>query len=144
MLAFISIPMDENKRILLQHERIGFSSMDEQDQADLLIWHNVETINKLTPGFQADLIPIEVGKRYITLSKNRFREYFIKSGYIEKLNDIHRQSPKLDSQWVEQTSDSRYQLKVQERGGLVHIEFFDSYDEVIDYFVDWKFRTFDR
>ena len=118
--------------------------MDEQDQADLLIWHKVETINKLTPGFRADFIPIEVASRYITISKSKFREYFIKSGFIEKLNDIHRQFPKSDSQWVELTTDFKYQLKVQERGGLVHIEFFENYDNVIDYFVDWKYKTFNR
>lgn len=136
--------MDRSKEIFLEHEKIGFPSISEQDQADMLIWHNPAIINKLTPGFEANFIPSEVGKRYISISKNSFRAYFKTSGYIEKLYENHQQFPMQDSQWVEKTEDSKYQLMVQERGGLVHIEFFESYDDMIDYFVDWKFKTFNR
>lgn len=134
--------MDE-ERIYKVHEEIGFPSITEQEQADILIWHDVKIINRLTPGFEADYIPPGVAKRYVNLTKDRFRELFSSSGYIETLYDTHLKYPKLDSQWVEKTKDSKYVLKVQERGGLVHLEYFDCYDDVINYFVDWIYKTYD-
>ncbi|SMG53856.1 hypothetical protein SAMN05661096_04105 [Marivirga sericea] len=136
--------MQQAKEIYLEHEKIGFPKISEQDQANMLIWHSPEIINKLTPGFNAEFIPPEVAKKYISISKETLREHFKGSGYIERLNENHKLFPKQDSQWVEKNGVSGYQLKVQERGGLVHIEFFDSYEELIDYFVTSKFKTFSR
>jgi len=134
--------MDAEK-IYKIHEGIGFPTLSEKEQADILIWHDVEIINKLTPGFKAEYIPQEVAKKYIKLPKDKFRVFFISSGYIEKLYDTHLKYPKLDSEWVEKTKDSKYVLKVQERGGLVHIEYFDDYESVIDYFVNWIYKIYD-
>jgi hypothetical protein len=131
------------ERVYKVHEEIGFPSITEKEQADILIWHDVEIINRLTPGFKSEYIPPAVAKRYVKLTKDRFKALFSSSGYIEKLYDTHLKYPKLDSQWIEKTKDSKYILKVQERGGLVHIEYFDHYDNVINYFVDWIYKTYD-
>lgn len=133
----------DSDSIYTTHEGIGFPTISEKEQADILIWHDAEIINRLTPGFKADYIPNEVAKKYIKLTKDTFRNLFITSGYIEQLYDTHLRYPKLDSKWVEKTKDSKYVLKVQERGGLVHIEHFDDYESVIDYFVDWFYKTYD-
>jgi hypothetical protein len=134
----------ESQRIYEIHERLGFPPISEKDQADILIWHDVGIINKLTPGFEAEFIPPAVAKQYVKLTKEKFRELFIVSGYIERLYEKHLEYPRLDSEWVEKTEDSKYQLKVQERGGLVHLENFEDYDRVIDYFVNWMYRVFDQ
>ena len=131
------------EQIYNEHEKIGFPKISEKEQADILIWHDVNIINKLTPDFKAEIIPPAVAKQYVRLSKRKFRKYFIKSGYIEKLYDTHVKNPKLDSKWVEKTDNKKYQMIVQERGGIVHIEHFDNYDSVIDYFVNWIYKTYD-
>ena len=133
----------DSEKIYEIHKGIGFPTISEKEQANILIWHDVEIINKLTPGLKAEYIPQEVARKYIKLTKDKFRVFFIASGYIEMLNETHLKYPKLDSQWVEKTKDSKYELNVQERGGLVHIERFDDYESVIDYFVDWLFKTYD-
>lgn len=131
------------EQIYQEHEKIGFPKISEKEQADILIWHNVEIINKLTPNFKAEIIPPAVAKKYVRLSKKRFRKYFIKSGYIEKLYERHINNPKLDSKWVEKTEDKKYQMIVQERGGIVNIKYFENYSAVIDYFVNWIYKTYD-
>lgn len=93
--------MTTEEEIFQQHSKIGFPLISEKEQASILIWHDVEIINRLTPGFRAEFIPANVVKRYITLPKVSFRRHFINSGYIEKLNETHKNFPTLDSQWVE-------------------------------------------
>lgn len=93
--------MDDAELTYREHEKIGFPAISENDQANILIWHDVEIINRLTPNFKADFIPREVARKYITLSKFRFREFFVKSGYVEKLYGTHLKFPKSDGQWVE-------------------------------------------
>ena len=127
------------------HEKIGFPPLSEKEQADILLWHDVAIINRLTPDFKADYIPPAVVKRYVTLSKDSFRTFFATSGYIEKLYENHLNYPQQDSHWVEKAKKrSGYEFKVQERGGLVHLEFFEDYEKVIDYFVDWIYKTLTR
>jgi hypothetical protein len=134
--------MDNKKRIYQEHERIGFPLISESDQANILIWRDVEIINRLTPGFKADFIPAEVARMYIRLSKDRFKELFINSGYIEKLYETHLKFPDRDGLWVEKTEGSKYELKFQERGALSHIEHFADYSEVVEYFVNSMYKSF--
>jgi hypothetical protein len=135
--------MMDAKMIYNVHEQIGFPLISEREQAAILIWHDVEIINRLTPGFKAEYIPPAVARMYVRLTKDRFRTLFASSGYIEKLYDTHVKYPSTDSQWVEKTKDGKYQLKVQERGGLVHMQHFENYDSVIDYFVNWIYKTYE-
>lgn len=124
------------------HEQIGFPEISEKEQADILIWHNVDIINNLTPNYKADYIPPSVAKKYIKLSKDKFRKYFIESGYLEKTYDTHLKYTWLDNKWVEKINDSKYQLKVQVRGILIHIESFEGYDTMIDFFVKRIYKTY--
>jgi len=125
------------------HEQIGFPELSEKEQADLLIWHKVNIINDLTPNYKTNNIPARVAKKYIKLSKEKLREFFIQSGYLEKIYDAHIKYKWVDSKWVEKVNDSEYQMKVQVRGVLIHIESFKNYDVMIDYFVNRIFKTYD-
>ena len=118
------------------NEQMGFTEISEKEQADILIWHNVNIINNLTPNYQADGIPPTLVKKYIKLPKEKFRKYFIESGYLEKIYDTHLKYKWIDSKWVEKINDSKYQLKVQVRGVIIHIETFEGFDAMIDYFVN--------
>ena len=124
------------------HEQIGFPELSEKEQADLLIWHNVNIINDLTPNYKTNNIPARVAKKYIKLSKEKLREFFIESGYLEKTYDTHLKYTWLDNKWVEKINDSKYQLKVQVRGILIHIESFEGYDTMIDFFVKRIYKTY--
>lgn len=132
-----------NEEIYKAHERIGFPEISEKDQADILIWGDVGIINKLTPYCNAEFIPKEIAKKYVKLNKQTFKEYFINSGFIESLNETHLQYPSLDGKWIEKADGERYLMKVQERGGLVHIEYFENYDAMINYFADWIYRKYE-
>ena len=133
----------DSEKIYKMHEKIGFPPISDKEQADILIWHDVKILNNLTHDFKAGDIPPAVAKRYIKLTKDKFKQFFIKSGYIEKLYDTHLKYPMLDNKWVEKTKDSLYQLKVQVRGVLIHKEYFKNYGSMIDHFVDRLYKSYD-
>lgn len=76
------------------------------------------------------------------MSKPRFRKLFITSGYIQKLNENHVKFPQSDSSWVEQTETLQFNLQVQERGSIVFGKLFNTYDDMIDYFTDWIYDSY--
>ncbi|NHN25408.1 hypothetical protein FIA58_006945 [Flavobacterium jejuense] len=124
------------------HNAIGFPSITPKKQAEILISHNVEIINKLTPGFKAEFIPSNVVKRYVKLSKDEFR-FFLKSyNFIEKSYAYHIKNPDLECCWVEKTKESTYEFRCSERGVSQCIEQFENYDSTIDYLVDWHFNIY--
>lgn len=119
----------------LKHEKIGFPELSAEDQCRLLIRGDVKILNNLTPGYRMRFIPTGLFQKYITISRETFKSLFESSGYIEQLNEAHRDHPKRDGEWVEPYDDGRFELKVQERGSIVHGQSFPSFDAVVDYYV---------
>jgi len=66
------------------HEQIGFPEISEKEQADLLIWHNVNIINDLTPNYKTNNIPARVAKKYIKLSKEKLENFLLKVDTLKR------------------------------------------------------------
>lgn len=114
--------MNDSELIYKAHEAIGFPTIEKHKQAAILLSNDVSILNELTPGFEATYIPYSLFEKYITLTDEEFREYFSVDAYLEKLSKIHKESPRLDSEWYEENGSGGYTFYVQERGGLVHLE----------------------
>jgi len=132
--------MSTADEIYTHHQAIGFPTLSEQDQLQLLFQENVEIINKLTPGFEANFVPYKVLKAYVTISKERFKNFFLSSNYYESLNRAHKENPSQDGQWLEQSENDSFIFYVQERGQIVQTIKFKSNEEMHDFFVDQFFR----
>lgn len=118
-----------------QHEKIGFPELSAEDQCRLLIRGDIRVLNNLTPGFRMRFIPTKLFQKYISISREQFRSLFEAFGYIDQLNETHREHPKRDGEWIEPLDDGQFELKVQERGSIVHQQSFSSSNAVVDYYV---------
>ena len=109
--------MSQEDEIYAVHEKLGFPTLSEQDQADLLLTNNPAIINKLTPGFRADFIPGALYRKYVTIHRETFRHYFIESDYFIRRKKVQRENPLLDGDWIREKKNGTFEVTRQPETG---------------------------
>lgn len=128
--------MNDDK-IYRAHEKIGFPSLNERDQAELLMENGLTILNSLTPKFKANYIPNSVLKKYVTITKEYFRVIYLKYGtFIHDSHKEHLKNVAVETSWVEITDEGKYLYKTSERGVSSLRKETDNYEDMVDYVID--------
>lgn len=126
----------EESEVVMSHKKAGYPAMSEADQAQLLLTHNPEIINKIPGVVQAREVPPFIYRHYVKLKKQAFKNYFIKSDYIEQQLAEHLKNPMHDGMHIIAMYDGSFEARELERGNAFEITKLADRNALNDFLID--------
>jgi hypothetical protein len=124
------------------HRHAGYPALNEKEQAHLLLGRNPNAIPALPKIPELDSLPGALMKRYVFLSRQSFRPYFIASDYIERSIQSHKNFPQHDGDFIVSLPDGKYKIIYQERGNILYEEGFENKDMLVNNLINKLFEKY--
>ena len=113
------------------HERLGFPSIEDEIQLEMLTSQNFQPIMNLCPDINT--FPFGLLNEYITITKKQLKDYLVRINYID--SQLKSFSATYDGFWLKR-NEGRYVIIERERGQEFNQIFLDSLDDVLNLYVN--------
>lgn len=132
--------IQENNEVCDAHKKIGYPALKKDVQFRIMETGDLFPIAQLIPEFRDKGTPYKLLRHYIKISKIDFKEYLLKSDFLDKHKIDNAPNPKHDGIWI------RGNEIIDQERGYVHRTWKISNDnEAIDIYGDllWEKINFD-
>ncbi|NOU61988.1 hypothetical protein [Marinifilum caeruleilacunae] len=132
--------MQEKNEVLNAHKKLGYPKLEKSVQFKIMETGDISPIAQLIPELSEKSTPLILLRHYITISKNEFKEYLLKSDFVNKHKVENAPNPKHDGMWIREN-----EIIDQERGYVHRTWQISSDKEAIDIYSDllWEKINFE-
>ena len=103
----------EYQEVCDAHKKLGYPELDRDTQFKIMMTGDLSPIGALIPEFKSKIIPMELLRHYIKISKEEFKDFLGQTEFLEHQKITNAPNPNHDGIWIKDN-----QIIDQERGQI--------------------------